>query len=167
MRDSDVIFSGNVYGNGVYFAVDASVASKYSTPDLNSFRFMFYCLVLTGEYTVGTKGCTAPPVKVVEKQEWYNSVCDNIKSPSMFVIFNDVQAYPNYLVIFRYHSTSLCIPLLWQNPQLGEHNMTTIFACLPTFNGYINIWLLHFVCVLHSNRNNMRDYNLNRYVQSA
>ena len=97
--------SANIYGEGVYFAAEAIVAAKYSTPDMNGTRYMFYCSILVGDFTNGTKGIVSPPVKNVETQEWYDSVCDNVSSPSTFVIFNDVQAYPEYLIIFRQKST--------------------------------------------------------------
>ena len=62
---------------------------------------MFYCRVLTGEYTAGRAGIITPPVKNVDTQAWFDSVCDNVISPSMFIVFDDTQAYPEYLVIFR------------------------------------------------------------------
>ena len=95
-------FTGQaVYGDGVYFAVNPSTAAKYSPPDINGFQYMYYCRVLTGEFTNGMSGIVQAPYKDVLKNEWYDSVVDYKTSPSMFVIFHDAQAYPDYLVTFR------------------------------------------------------------------
>ena len=93
--------SGAVYGNGVYFAVDASTSAKYSAPDENGYRYMYYCRVLTGEYTLGMNGINDAPVKDFSQGTWYDSVVDRLASPTMFVIFNDMQAYPEYLIKFK------------------------------------------------------------------
>lgn len=61
---------------------------------------MYYCKVLTGEYTIGKAGLREPPIKDTENQVWFDSVVDNAESPSMFVIFSDTQAYPEYLITF-------------------------------------------------------------------
>ena len=120
---------GNVYGEGVYFAVDASVSSKYALPDAYGNRYMFYSSVLTGSYSIGTKGITTPPVKNVEALEWFDSVCDNLYSPSMFVIFNDTQAYPSFLVIFQSNSTNTYSSIVWGQP-LCESNSTNTYSSM-------------------------------------
>ena len=117
--------TGNVYGDGVYFAVDASVSAKYSTCDTNGYRYMFACLVLTGEYTLGKSGIRAPPVKSVETQKWYDSVCDNLISPTMFIIFNDLQVYPTHLIIFRQRSVDCTVqPITWWKPLSSPSGIT-------------------------------------------
>jgi poly [ADP-ribose] polymerase 10/14/15 len=42
-----------------------------------------------------------PPAKNTTSAQLYDSVTDNISRPSMFVVFNDIQAYPEYLITFR------------------------------------------------------------------
>ena len=74
---------------------------------------MFYCSVLTGDYTTGTKGIRTAPVKHSKAQEWYDSACDDTTSPSTFIIFSDVQAFPSYLVICRRQFNSPCCHLDW------------------------------------------------------
>ena len=61
---------------------------------------MYYCKVLTGEYTTGKGGLKVPPIKDAENQMWFDSVVDNVESPSMFIVFSDTQAYPKYLITF-------------------------------------------------------------------
>ncbi|XP_042330729.1 protein mono-ADP-ribosyltransferase PARP14-like isoform X2 [Sceloporus undulatus] len=92
-----------VYGNGTYFAVDASYSAHdcYSKPDANGKKYMYLARVLVGEYCVGTQGLVVPKAKsATDPTNLYDSVTDNKKPPSMFVIFNDIQAYPEYLITF-------------------------------------------------------------------
>ena len=93
-----------VYGAGAYFAVRAeySARSTYSPPDDSGNRFIFYARVLTGEYTVGKKGLkTAPPKDPTNKHVLYDSVVDRMNNPDMFVVFQDAQCYPEYLITFK------------------------------------------------------------------
>ncbi|XP_039876948.1 protein mono-ADP-ribosyltransferase PARP10 [Simochromis diagramma] len=93
--------NATVYGQGVYFAVNSalSVQDQYSPPNADGYKFIFVSKVLTGDYT---KGChsikTAPLKETGDIPLRYDSVTDNITKPSMFVIFNDTQAFPEYLI---------------------------------------------------------------------
>ncbi|XP_072197855.1 protein mono-ADP-ribosyltransferase PARP14-like isoform X2 [Excalfactoria chinensis] len=92
------------YGNGTYFAVDAAYSAQdtYSRPDSNGRKYMYLARVLTGEFCAGSKGLATPPPKCsADPTDLYDSVVDDMASPKMFVIFNDIQAYPEYLITFR------------------------------------------------------------------
>ncbi|KAM4626273.1 protein mono-ADP-ribosyltransferase PARP14-like isoform 2-T2 [Discoglossus pictus] len=92
-----------VIGNGTYFAVNANYSSHntYSKPDANGHKYMYLAQVLTGISCVGKAGLLAPPSKSPnDVTDLYDSVTDNSANPSMFVIFNDIQAYPEYLITF-------------------------------------------------------------------
>ena len=91
-----------MYGKGVYFAQDASYSARdqYSPRDTNNHKCMFLAKVLVGDYTIGNSNCITPPPKSVNGLELYDSVVDNVKNPSIFVIFADAQAYPDYLITF-------------------------------------------------------------------
>uniref|UniRef100_A0A8C6WMQ6 Poly [ADP-ribose] polymerase n=1 Tax=Neogobius melanostomus TaxID=47308 RepID=A0A8C6WMQ6_9GOBI len=89
-----------MYGNGTYFAVDPAYSVRgYSKPDANGHKRLYVALVLVGEFTTGRQGMIAPPAKG-NPSELYDSVTDRAQNPSMFIIFNDVQAYPQYLITF-------------------------------------------------------------------
>ncbi|NXY48625.1 PAR14 polymerase, partial [Ceuthmochares aereus] len=91
------------YGNGTYFAVNASYSASdnYSKPDVNGKKYVYLARVLVGEYSQGTKGSITPAVKNASNSvDLFDSSTDNMKQPSMFVIFNDIQAYPEYLITF-------------------------------------------------------------------
>uniref|UniRef100_A0A8C6YAD2 Poly [ADP-ribose] polymerase n=1 Tax=Naja naja TaxID=35670 RepID=A0A8C6YAD2_NAJNA len=91
------------YGNGTYFAVNAcySANDTYSKPDASGIKYMYLARVLVGEYCVGSKGLVVPHQKSgTDPTDLYDSVTDHLKKPNLFVIFNDIQAYPEYLITF-------------------------------------------------------------------
>ncbi|CAK6963679.1 Hypothetical predicted protein [Scomber scombrus] len=91
------------FGNGTYFAVDAFYSSEdtYSPPNAQEEKCMYLCRVLTGEYTLGEEEMIVPPTKGPVSVEKYDSLVDDMDEPSMFVIFHDSQAYPEYLITFK------------------------------------------------------------------
>ncbi|XP_068090026.1 protein mono-ADP-ribosyltransferase PARP14-like [Hyperolius riggenbachi] len=93
------------YGNGVYFAVDASYSAKppYTSPDPQTGeRFMYMAKVLVGHHTKGQAGMKVPPRRQLsDESDLYDSLTDNQNNPSMFVVFHDDQVYPEYLITFR------------------------------------------------------------------
>ena len=91
---------GTVYGEGVYFARDASYSDRYAQPDNNGFKFMYVTQVLTGEYTVGDQKTILPLPKdpSVSQHILFDSTVDNQASPSIFVVYYDSQNYPAYLI---------------------------------------------------------------------
>ncbi|CAN0224213.1 unnamed protein product [Bubo scandiacus] len=91
------------FGNGTYFAVNASYSAydTYSRPDANGRKYMYLARVLVGEYSQGTKGSITPGAKNASNSiDLFDSSTDNVNQPSMFIIFNDIQAYPEYLITF-------------------------------------------------------------------
>ncbi|NXT99033.1 PAR14 polymerase, partial [Buphagus erythrorhynchus] len=91
------------FGNGTYFAVNASYSAYdlYSKPDVNGKKYMYLARVLVGEYSLGKKGSITPARKNVSNSvDLFDSSTDNMSQPSMFIIFNDIQAYPEYLLTF-------------------------------------------------------------------
>ncbi|XP_028412718.1 uncharacterized protein LOC114535634 [Dendronephthya gigantea] len=98
--------NGVAYGNGVYFARDASYSIKYAckrTLALGSRGKMYMAKVLVGEYTRGASGMKAPPPKNDPYNPGlrYDSVVDHPSNPTMYVIFQDNQYYPEYLLTLR------------------------------------------------------------------
>uniref|UniRef100_A0A3Q2CPR0 Poly [ADP-ribose] polymerase n=1 Tax=Cyprinodon variegatus TaxID=28743 RepID=A0A3Q2CPR0_CYPVA len=90
-----------MYGNGSYFAVDPAYSARgYAKPDNLGHKRMYQARVLIGDYTRGKSGLIAPPAKSGTGADLYDSVTDNANNPSMFIIFHDTQAYPEYLITF-------------------------------------------------------------------
>ncbi|XP_026150830.1 protein mono-ADP-ribosyltransferase PARP14-like [Mastacembelus armatus] len=91
-----------MYGNGVYFAVKAGYsASRFSPQDNSGLRRLYAVRVLTGRYTLGQSGMNAIPARGNDPTDCFDSLVDNVQNPSMFVIFHDDQAYPEYLITFK------------------------------------------------------------------
>ncbi|NXL85343.1 PAR14 polymerase, partial [Alectura lathami] len=91
------------FGKGTYFAVNASYSAvdTYSQPDANGKKYMYLARVLVGEYSQGTKGDITPKQRSASNSvDLFDSSTDNVNNPSMFIIFNDTQAYPEYLITF-------------------------------------------------------------------
>ncbi|XP_028919137.1 protein mono-ADP-ribosyltransferase PARP14 isoform X1 [Ornithorhynchus anatinus] len=90
-------------GNGTYFAVNANYSANdtYSKPNIQGIKFMYLARVLTGEFCVGWQGLITPPAKnTQDPTDLYDTVTDQLTAPSMFIVFNDTQAYPEYLIKF-------------------------------------------------------------------
>ena len=96
-------FAAACYGNGTYFAVNANYSAQatYSVPDSQGQKYMYLCRVLTGDFTKGIQGMIVPPAKNPNSTDLYDTLTNNPNAPSMFVVFNDIQAYPEYLITFR------------------------------------------------------------------
>ncbi|XP_062434799.1 protein mono-ADP-ribosyltransferase PARP14-like isoform X2 [Rhea pennata] len=93
-----------VIGKGTYFAVGADYSAQdiYSRPDVNGKKYMYLARVLTGEYCAGSADLVTPPAKnPADPTDLYDSVVNDINLPETFVIFSDIQAYPEYLITFR------------------------------------------------------------------
>ena len=88
----------------MYFARDANYSASYAMSGggfgtLDS--HMYLARVLTGEYTKGDRSMLVPPAKSpTNPNVLYDSVADNVGNPSIFVVFYDAQAYPEYLITF-------------------------------------------------------------------
>ena len=80
-----------------------SASDTYSAPGGDGLKYMFLARVLTGEYTLGNEDLRVPPEKCDKPGVLFDTVVDNVSKPSLFVVFNDCQAYPEYLVTFQWH----------------------------------------------------------------
>jgi poly [ADP-ribose] polymerase 10/14/15 len=91
------------YGQGSYFARDASYSTfpLYSPPDTDGVQSIFLARVVVGEYTLGVQGALTPAERDATTHALYDSTVDNVRDPSIFVTYNDGQAYPEYLIKFK------------------------------------------------------------------
>ncbi|MGH0137303.1 UNVERIFIED_CONTAM: hypothetical protein FKN15_034388 [Acipenser sinensis] len=91
---------GSLYGKGSYFARDASYSHNYSKTRTGT-QILFVARVLVGEFTRGKSNYVRPPPKDGSNTSFYNSCVDSKSNPSIFVIFEKHQIYPEYLI--EYH----------------------------------------------------------------
>ena len=64
---------------------------------------MFLARVLTGESKLGMPDFRRPPLKDQSDpaSDLYDSCVDDENQPKIFVIFNDEQCYPSYLIQYQ------------------------------------------------------------------
>ncbi|XP_043944117.1 protein mono-ADP-ribosyltransferase PARP12-like [Protopterus annectens] len=96
--------NGTAYGKGSYFARDASYSNDYSTSTSSS-RFMFVARVLVGQFLEGYFWFVVPLSNPEKANRLYDSCVDSMHNPSIFVIFEKHQIYPEYLIKY-YNKTS-------------------------------------------------------------
>ena len=93
--------NATVYGQGSYFAQNASYSDRYAT-DENNFtsRFMFLADVLVGSYVEGDSSMRRPPPKNPSNptSDLYDSCVDDERKPKIFVVFDNEQCYPCYVI---------------------------------------------------------------------
>uniref|UniRef100_A0A674B2E7 Protein mono-ADP-ribosyltransferase PARP12-like n=1 Tax=Salmo trutta TaxID=8032 RepID=A0A674B2E7_SALTR len=88
--------NGTVYGEGSYFARDAKYSHSYTSD--SGVRSMFACRVLVGDYTRGNSDLCRPPPKGEGSPTLYDSCVDNVLNPSIYVVFEKHQVYPEFLI---------------------------------------------------------------------
>ena len=88
------------YGEGSYFAVNASYSHSYAKRDGNMSQFIFLTKVLVGSYTQGHSSYRRPPPKQQSDpaSDLYDSCVDNKSNPTIFVVFDTDQFYPEYII---------------------------------------------------------------------
>lgn len=88
---------GNVYGKGSYFSRDASYFHQYCH-SLTEKKSMFLARVLVGDFVKGRSSYLSPPAKPTNLRESYDSCVDIERNPSIYVIFDKHQVYPEYVL---------------------------------------------------------------------
>ena len=100
--------NGTVYGQGCYFARDASYSHHYSLKEeattkksgQNSRQLqMLYCSVLVGAYDQTTNS-TNKDTGLRSDGKQYDSSVDDLTDPKIFVVFKDHRAIPKYLIYY-------------------------------------------------------------------
>ncbi|XP_026182494.2 protein mono-ADP-ribosyltransferase PARP12 [Mastacembelus armatus] len=90
---------GTAFGKGSYFARDAKYSHNYAGD--SNVRSMFVSRVLVGDYTKGSSGYLRPPSKDGGDVNFYDSCVDDVSNPSIFVVFEKHQIFPEYLLQYK------------------------------------------------------------------
>ena len=92
--------NATAYGEGSYFAKNASYSHAFARKDANSTQFMFVAKVLVGSYTTGHSSYRRPPLKKPfdPASDLYDSCVNNQSNPTVFVVFDTDQFYPEYII---------------------------------------------------------------------
>ena len=88
------------YGEGSYFALNSSYSDSYAKEDSKGSKFMFVAKVLVGSYTTGQSSYRRPPSKEPSNpaSDLYDSCVDDRSFPTIFVVFDTDQFYPEYII---------------------------------------------------------------------
>ena len=90
--------NATAYGEGSYFARDASYSHHYTKASKSDERYMFRAKVLVGKFTQGRSDYRRPPEIPGESHKLYDACVDSPIDPSIFVVFDRSQTYPEYLI---------------------------------------------------------------------
>ncbi|NWW21888.1 PAR12 polymerase, partial [Falcunculus frontatus] len=92
--------NGTDYGKGIYFARDASYSHTYCQATQQGY-VMCMARVLVGDYVKGNATYVRPPRKCADKVWFYDSCVDDELNPSVFVVFEKHQIYPEYIIEYK------------------------------------------------------------------
>ncbi|PVD35543.1 hypothetical protein C0Q70_02506 [Pomacea canaliculata] len=94
---------GAIHGKGAYFSTTAKYSHSYTRAHItakgDSLRFMFLGRILVGQYTLGNPSYTKPPER--DRLKLYDSCVNDVSNPTIFVIFDLAQSYPEYLIEYE------------------------------------------------------------------
>uniref|UniRef100_A0A8C3IEP3 Poly [ADP-ribose] polymerase n=1 Tax=Chrysemys picta bellii TaxID=8478 RepID=A0A8C3IEP3_CHRPI len=99
--------NGEAYGQGSYFATDASYSHTYAKVDEASLCHMFLVKVLVGSSVRGNPMFRRPPP--AHDGRLYDSCTDRAKKPQIFVIFDSCQCYPYFLIRYKLLSEPVAV----------------------------------------------------------
>ena len=87
-----------LYGKGVYFARDLSYScdQNYSPPNSDNVKCIYVVKALVGVITLGTENMPNLPEQSHDVP--FDCAVDSTIDPTVFAIFRDFQAYPEYLM---------------------------------------------------------------------
>ena len=93
--------TGAKWGDGTYFARDAKYSNEYATRLPTGQKQMIVADVIVGRWTLGSKGLNECPIIEGEQFVRYNSLVNDVKNPSIFVVQHSSQAYPAYVITYH------------------------------------------------------------------
>ena len=96
--------NATLYGQGSYFALNASYSDRYAAhKNKGPSRFMFLADVLVGSHVKGDPSMRRPPPKNPSNptSDLYDSCVNDERKPEIFVVFENDQCYPSYVIEYK------------------------------------------------------------------
>ncbi|XP_068601591.1 protein mono-ADP-ribosyltransferase TIPARP [Brachionichthys hirsutus] len=92
-----------MFGQGSYFARKAVYSHNFSKRSPKGVHCMFLAKVLTGRFTLGNPSMRRPPPINPRdpSSDLFDSCVDNWVDPQIYVIFNDDQSYPYFIIHYE------------------------------------------------------------------
>ena len=94
--------NGTHFGQGIYFARDPKFSHRYTNQ--SGLCWMFVVRVLVGQSVLGRPGYRRPPPITPGTRPYtalFDSCVNNTHNPSIFVIFDNDQCYPDYVICYE------------------------------------------------------------------
>lgn len=100
-----------MFGQGSYFARKAVYSHNFSKRSPKGVHCMFLAKVLTGRFTGGNPSMRRPPPINPRdpSSDLFDSCVDNWVDPQIYVIFNDDQSYPYFIIHYEEVSTTVSV----------------------------------------------------------
>uniref|UniRef100_A0A1A8FCB1 TCDD-inducible poly(ADP-ribose) polymerase n=1 Tax=Nothobranchius korthausae TaxID=1143690 RepID=A0A1A8FCB1_9TELE len=100
-----------MFGQGSYFARKAVYSHNFSKRSPKGVHCMFLAKVLTGRFTVGNPSMRRPPPINPRdpSSDLFDSCVDNWVDPQIYVIFNDDQSYPYFIIHYEEVSNTVSV----------------------------------------------------------
>ncbi|KAM4675881.1 protein mono-ADP-ribosyltransferase TIPARP-like [Discoglossus pictus] len=94
--------NGTIYGQGCYFAKYANYSHPFSTRTIGDEHYMFLAKVLVGRPAKGSFSLRRPPLIDPDNpaSALYDSCVSQLRNPDIFIIFDNDQLYPYYLITY-------------------------------------------------------------------
>jgi len=98
-----------MWGNGIYFAVNALYSNSYAYPLPNGRKQFFFANVLAGDshYCTSDRNIKIPPEKgtsgstsVISHKPRYDSCSGDTGGSRIFILYTHGRAYPTYLITY-------------------------------------------------------------------
>jgi poly [ADP-ribose] polymerase 7/11/12/13 len=93
--------TGAIYGDGTYFARDASYSDTYARTLPTGQKQMLLVDVIVGRWAEGQQGMKVCPTVPGEQYIRFNSLVNDTANPAIFVIQHSSQAYPTHLITYH------------------------------------------------------------------
>lgn len=102
------VHSNTAFGKGCYFAGDASYSHGYTGQSQDGIHRMFVAQVLVGKMCIGNGSYVRPPpIDPQFPYDLYDTCVNNVGTPSIFVVFENSQCYPGFLIEYVPSSASV------------------------------------------------------------
>ncbi|XP_069502421.1 protein mono-ADP-ribosyltransferase TIPARP-like [Ambystoma mexicanum] len=92
-----------IYGQGSYFARKAKYSHRYAPCSPSGQHYVFLSKVLVGKSAPGICSYRRPPALVPEDpaSDLFDSCVDSLKDPQIYVIFDNDQCYPYFIIQYE------------------------------------------------------------------
>nr|XP_032649059.1 protein mono-ADP-ribosyltransferase TIPARP-like [Chelonoidis abingdonii] len=110
---------GTHYGHGSYFSFYANCSHNFALANHAGRRHMFLAKVLVGKWVLGRPGYTQPPEREPGRRR-YDSCSDDAREPAVYVIFDNSQCYPYFVICYKLLSDPVTLDGVRAGPLAGN-----------------------------------------------